>query len=257
MQALANDGNQCRAESLEVHRWCFCAGQSVALPRLQRLVLVDCRFETGPRDVTDSNYAPGSAGLVAVFGLQPAALRTLHVQCCIAAGAGFSQPGAQLSAGLAAFSRLTSLSFAGSDFVSDAVATEAGALPALAHLDLSTPHACSRRLPLWPRLSPAAPAALASRGGLRSSLRSLTLRGQADIGDSGAAAISALTALTRLDVALPQTGWDVGLGDAGAQALGRGLTGLQVLRLGECWFAQRGCAVIGRLTRLTGAPPHR
>jgi hypothetical protein len=91
------------------------------------------------------------------------------------------------------------------------------------------------------------------RGGLRSSLRSLTLRGQADIGDGGAAALAALTALTRLDIALPQTGWDVGLGDAGAQALGRGLTGLQVLRLGECWLAQRGCAAIGRLTRLTGA----
>ena len=148
----------CGAESLEVHRWCFRAGWLVALPHLQRLMLVDCRFEPGPRFPVDCT--PRSVALGALFGLQPAALRTLHVQCCVAAGAGFPEAGAQLVSGLAAFSRLTSLNFAGSDFVSDSLAGEAGALPALAHLDLSTPHACSRRLPLWPRLSPAAPAAL-------------------------------------------------------------------------------------------------
>ena len=254
------------AESLEVQRWCFHVSRPVALPQLQRLVLEDCHLDAdwwgpGPAPLC---LMPSSLGLIGLFGLQPAAMRTLHVQCCRTVGSNSFDAGGQLVAGLAACSRLTNLSFAGSDFVNDAVAAETRSLAALAHLDLSTRHACrlSRRLPStpgersWCRLSPAGATALVAgpRTGLRSGLQSLTLRGQANLDDGAATALSQLTALTRLDMALPGTGWDVQLGDAGAQALGRGLTNLRVLRLGECRLAQRGCAALGRLTRLTGAP---
>ena len=242
------------AESLEIRGWCFRA-EAVKLPRLRQLVLTDCRFELASWDALHRLETP-TVGLVALLGLQPAALTTLHVHCCIAAGAG-----PQLAVGLRGFSRLTSLSFAGSSFVCDEVAAEAGGLAALADLDLSSPHACRHPqhgrpfASTWGQLSPAAAAALVAGplGGLRSSLRSLTLRGQAAIGDSGATALSTLTALTRLDIGMPHAGWDVGLGDPGAQALARGLTSLRVLRLEECRLAQRGCAALGRLTCLTGA----
>ncbi len=243
------------AESLEVRGWCFHA-EAVKLPQLRRLVLTNCRFELAPWDALH-RLETSTVGLVALLGLQPAVLTTLHVHCCVAAGTG-----PQLAIGLRGFSRLTSLSLAGSIFVCDEFAAEAGGLAALVDLDLSTPHACrhpKRGGPFasstWGQLSPAAAAALVAgpRGGLRSSLRSLTLRGQAGIGDSGAAALSGLTALTRLDIGMPHAGLDVGLGDQGAQALARGLTNLRVLRLGECRLDQRGCAALGRLTRLTGA----
>ena len=246
------------AEILEITGWCFRAGWTVELPQLQQLALTDCRFE--PASWEPAAFKDPTVSLVALFGLQPAALQTLHVQCCVAVGAGFHIS----CSGLAAFSGLTSLSLAGSDFVCDPVAAEAGGLAALAHLDLSSPYVCdcSRRLPPSTRgsrgqLSPGFAAALLAgppREGLRSSLRSLTLRGQAEVTDAAVAALSTLTALTRLDMALLPTGWDIELGDAGAQALGRGLTDLRVLRLGECRRAQRGCAALGRLTRLTGAP---
>ena len=241
------------AESLEVQRWCFRA-TAVKLPRLQRLVLTSCRLEPASRDATSA------VGLVDLFGLQPAALTTLHVHCCVTAGAGMFGTCPHLAADLGGFSRLTSLSFAGSDFVCDEVAAEAGGLAALVDLDLSSPHACRQSqhgrpfVGAWGQLSPTAAKALVAgpSGELRSSLRSLTLRGQAGIGDSGATAVSKLMALTRLDMGMPQAGWDVRLSDAGAQALARGLTNLQVLRLGQCGIAQRGCAALGRLTRLTG-----
>lgn len=246
-------GNALCAESLEVQGWRFRTSEPVLLPRLRRLALEDCRFEASWWGLT-----PSPIGLIDMFGLQPAALQTLHVQCCLSTGGNWSEAGTQLAAGLFAFSRLTSLSFAGSCFINDAIAAEAGGLAAIAHLDLSTPHAC--RLPPCGRgrghLPPAAATALlagSSRGGLRSSLRSLTLRGQAELDDAAVAALSALTALTRLDLGLPGTGWDSQLGDGGVQALGRGLTNLRVLRIGECRLAQRGCAALGRLTSLTGA----
>jgi len=246
------------AESLEIRGWCFRA-EAVKLPQLRRLVLTDCRLEPASWDAATLETA--TLSLVALFGLQPAALTTLDVHCCIAAGAGMFGACPQLAIGLRGFSRLTSLSFAGSNFVCDELAAEAGGLAALDDLDLSTPDACRHpqhgqpSASPWGQLSPAAAAALVAGplGGLRSSLRSLTLRGQAGIGDSGAAALSGLAGLTRLNIGMPHAGWDVGLGDAGAQALARGLTNLRVLRLGECRLAQRGCAALGRLSRLTGA----
>ena len=242
-----------------MQRWCFRA-TPVKLPQLQRLVLTDCRLELASWDV--AKLEASTVSLVALFGLEPAALTTLHVRCCVAGGAGRFGTCPQLAAGLAEFSRLTSLSFAGSDFVCDAVAAEVGGLAALADLDLSSPHACRHAQHGRPlagacgQLSPAAATALVTGsrggGGLRHTLRSLTLRGQAGIKDSGAAALGGLTALTRLDIGMPPASWDVGLGDAGAQAVARGLTNLRILRLGEGRLAQRGCAALGRLTRLTG-----
>lgn len=239
------------AVTLELCHWVFCSSDRVSLPQLTHLTLAECRFKPfadAPLLPVDGAAVPLTSTFESV-GLHPARLRHLTLNCCAAS---HSNDGLLGCGTLARFSQLRSLSLAGSDFASDAVAAAAAQLPALQHLDLRT-----GRRSRWrpgggaPRLGNTAAATLGG-GRLRSSLRSLAMGAESDLSDAGVAALAQLTALTRLDLGAPADGGEVG--DAGARAIGRGLPRLRSLRMGACRFSERGCGALGVLTQLTGAP---
>ena len=238
------------AVTLELCHWSFFNSDRVSLPQLTHLTLAECRFKPfadAPSLQVDGIAVPLTS-LFKSFGLHPARLQHLNVNGC-----GASRPNNALLGGgkLARFSLLTSLSLAGSDFVSNAVAAAAAQLPALQHLDLRTGRCCRWRSGGGARRLGDAAAVALGGGRIRSSLRSLVMDADPDLSDAGVAALAQLTALTRLNLGAPLIGG--GVGDAGARAIGRGLPRLRSLRINAAYLSESGCSALGALTQLTGA----